>query len=250
MIKELIATLPPHRVYVEVFGGAGNLLLNKQPSPLEVYNDYNGELVNLFRTVRDHPVEFQNRLGYLVYSRGWYNLFRQATIEGKHQDLVERAIAFYYLLEGGFAGKWYAGWAYGLTCDRNNSWHPKPGEILEISKRLGDVYIDQLDFKACIEHWDSPETLFFCDPPYMTAHHHDKTPTHYYGPFPEERHRELAAILHRIKGKFLMTYDDTPLVRELYGDCEIQVKNLSNSVIRRRNGRRRPHFANLIITKG
>jgi DNA adenine methylase len=250
MIKELIARLPEHRVYVEVFGGAANLLLNKPPSPLEVYNDYNGELVNLFRVVRDRPVEFERRLEYLIYSRGWYNLFRDEIRSGALVDSLERALAFYYLLEGGFAGKWYAGWAYGLTCDRNNSWHPRAGEILDISERLKHVYIDRLDFTTCIEHWDSPDTLFFCDPPYLTAHHHDKIPTHYYGGFKDARHKELSEVLHSIKGKFLLTYDEAPLIRELYADCKIGVKQLPNSVIRRTHGKTRPDFANLIITKG
>ena len=64
--------MPPHRIYVEVFGGAANLLLNKAPSPIEVYYDIDGELVNLFLAVWDRPEDFAECFRLVLYSRGLY----------------------------------------------------------------------------------------------------------------------------------------------------------------------------------
>ena len=61
LLKTLAPLIPPHEIYVEVFGGAANLLLNKPPSPVEVYNDVDGEIVNLFLVVRDSPKDFVER---------------------------------------------------------------------------------------------------------------------------------------------------------------------------------------------
>jgi len=72
LLKALQPLVPPHHIYVEVFGGAANMLLNKPPSPVEVYNDIDSDLVNLFLVIRDRRKEFVERFKLILYSRGLY----------------------------------------------------------------------------------------------------------------------------------------------------------------------------------
>jgi len=91
LLNKLISLIPEHETYVEVFGGAGSLLLNKPPSKVEVFNDIDGDLINLFLVVRDRPKEFVEKFRFLLYSR---ELNKRWTKEFNFKDSVERAIRF------------------------------------------------------------------------------------------------------------------------------------------------------------
>jgi len=113
LVKRLLPLVPPHEVYVEVFGGAAALLFAKDRSPVEVYNDVDKELVNLFTVVRDRKDKFLKRLEWLPYSRELYYRFMADIDAGKITDPVERAAAFYYCMRSSFSGRWHARWAFG-----------------------------------------------------------------------------------------------------------------------------------------
>jgi len=212
LAKRLLRLAPPHRVYVEVFGGAAALLLAKQPSLIEVYNDLDSSLVNLFTVVRDQRQKFEERLKWLPYSRELYSRFTKDLDAGRITDPVERAVAFCYCMRAAFSGRWGAGWAYSKkTGDRARAWANFTHNIDWIADRLRKVHIDHLDYKRCIKNWDTPDTFFFLDPPYPETHQ-ARTVI----PFQEQDHKNLAKILHRVKGKWLLTYNDHPLVRQLY----------------------------------
>jgi DNA adenine methylase len=131
--------LPEHRTYVEVFGGAGWVLFRKDPSKVEVYNDLNGDLVNLFRVVRDRLDQFKSRQYYLISSREEYYRFMQAIKKGKFRSNVDRAIAFFHCIKNSFGSSVFAGYAFKPS--------QKPSytsglENLELAReRLKDVYI-------------------------------------------------------------------------------------------------------------
>jgi len=207
--------LPPHKIYVEVFGGAANLLLTKSPSRIEVYNDVNGQLVNLFETIRNHPLLFLEHCQHLLYSRelhqAWANQLEK-NFDGSDVDKVEAAVRTAYTITSGFTGDPTKGWAFdrrgaGGGVNRwSTIWH-KTGYV---STRLRRVNIDHLDFRKCISYWDTPDTLFYLDPPY-----YEMTVTAFYG-FSEQDHIDLSNILSQVEGKCLLTYDDTPQIRELY----------------------------------
>jgi len=109
LLKALLPLVPRHHIYVEVFGGAANLLFNKPPSPVEVYNDIDSDLVNLFLVVRDRPKDFVERFKLVLYSRG---LYKKWFNEPLPEDLVERAACFYYLVRS-LVGTFSKGWASG-----------------------------------------------------------------------------------------------------------------------------------------
>lgn len=244
LVKRLLPLIPPHEVYVEVFGGAAALLFAKERSPVEVYNDVDKELVNLFTVVRDRRDEFLRRLELLPYSRELYRRYTSEIEEGKIVDPVDRAVAFYYCMRSAFAGRWGAGWAFGKAHRRQPSaWANSAETINAIADRLRNVYVDCLDFRKCIRNWDSDETFFFLDPPYLDTA--QARPTD----FSEQDHRDLAAMLSEVKGKWLLTYGNHPLIRQLYSGQGLVIQRVRYALASRKGGQgpRRAALATLVI---
>lgn len=215
MVPRLIPLIPPHTAYVEVFGGGAALLLNKPPSPLEVYNDADGELVNLFEIVRNRPDDFVKHAAFMLYSRELYEKWHTELKENKVlEDPVERAFRFWYLVRSSFAAHPYKGWAFCETADRNRAksmWNALI-DLKPIHERLKHVEIDHLDFERLIKNRDSPETFFFLDPPYLDAEEYRM------GVFTFADHERLLKTLQGCRGKWLMTTGDHPDIRRLFQD--------------------------------
>jgi len=211
LLNRLLPLIPEHRVYVEVFGGGASLLLNKPPSRIEVYNDVDGELVNLFLAVRDHPDRFRERCSSLPYSRQLYQRFLREFEEGRAPgDLVERASRFYYVIRSAMFARFGGGWGirrYGEVAPE--TWHNAIQGLDQVIQRLKNVYIECSDFRKCIASWDTADTFFYLDPPYYGL-------TGYRYAFTEKDHEELHGLLGGVKGKWLLTYNDHPWVQERY----------------------------------
>ncbi len=227
LIKTILPLIPKHSRYVEVFGGSAAILLNKPPSAVEVFNDIDAELINLFMTVRDHPKQFARYVQSLPYSRELYERWqRQIKNEGLHGTQLEHAAEFYYLLRSSFFCHVEKGWRFATKTDEASRLYNCIGEVETIARRLQSVYIDHLDFRRCIKNWDRPDTFFFLDPPYYGAVPYRKgVPA-----FTVQDHEDLASLLHHTKGKWLLTYNDHPRVVELYaGDRRIAVSTALNT---------------------
>ncbi len=163
LAKTIISTMPEHHTYVEVFGGAGWVLFRKEPSEVEVWNDLNADLVNLFKIVRNQLSQFKRRQYLLLSSRDEYYTFMKAMKEGKLKSDIDRAIAFYYLIKNSFGSGIFTGWAFGP--DRGPKYCVSLDKLHDARERLKNVYIDNLSFERLIHNWDRKETLFYCDPP-------------------------------------------------------------------------------------
>lgn len=163
----IVKMFPPHRTYVEVFGGAGWVLFKKEPSKCEVYNDRYDDLVNLFRVVKYSPAEFTETLNLILFSRKTYYEF-SGRLKGRdwHNEM-ERSAAFYITLKQSFGGQPGHGW--GLSRARGAKTLIDYDLIQAVAKRLERVYIENRDFEAIIKLYDSPETLFYLDPPYWST---------------------------------------------------------------------------------
>jgi DNA adenine methylase len=235
--------IPEHTCYVEVFGGAAALLLNKPPSPMEVYNDIDSELVNLFEVIRDNVDAFVKQADWLLYSRELYEKWKSDLKNGDvHEDHVERALRFWYLMRSSFAAHPYKGWAFCRSVGRNRplSLANALGSIRTIHERLRTVEIDHLDFRRCIKNRDGPETFMFLDPPYLDAEEYRL------GVFTLLDHMDLADILHHTKSKWLLTIGDHPKIRKLYSNFMIQ-RVRTHVTVSKIIGGKRPTFKQLII---
>jgi DNA adenine methylase len=238
---KIVSMMPEHRTYVEVFGGAGWVLFKKDPAKVEVWNDLNADLVNLFRIVRNRLPEFQRRQYFLLASREEYYAFQQHYKDGKFKTDIDRAIAFYYLIKNSFGSGILTGWAFG---PQRPPHYDAGAEVLaEARERLKKVYIDNLSFDKLIPNWDRKETLFYCDPPYMMLL--DKGGRSYYQhTFAIEDHTHLRDTLKGIDGKFILSYDNHPEVRKLYKRFHIRT---TNPIIYSMN--KRPNSADRRVTE-
>ena len=241
LVPRLLELIPPHRVYVEVFGGSAELLFSKPRSQGEVYNDLNGELVNLFLVARDRHRELKGRLDMLPYSRllyeKWKTEYRRGDVPG---DDVERAARYYYLLCGSFAGKPWGGWAFDRRRVRGYWSNRRLRVIREVHRRLQGVAVEHKDFRDLIRLYDGPDAFFFLDPPYLET-------TGYGVGFGEAEHRALAEILIHAEGRWLLTVEEHPLMRELYAGCIVDEVGQSLNSEKIGLGGTRRRLSNLIV---
>ena len=243
----LVKLLPPHKIYVEVFGGAASVLLAKPPSKIEVYNDINGSLVNLFETIRNHPLLFLERCEHLLYSRQLYSAWKDQlpeNFEDADVDTIEAAVRTAYSITSSFTGDPTKGWAFDRSGSGggSNRWATIWDKVKFVSERLRRVNIDHLDFRKCIEYWDTPTTLFFLDPPYYNV-----TSGGFYR-FTTRDHDELRLTLGNVQGKWLLTYDDAEQIREMYKGYEIRPVTSSLSSQKVDRGTKRLVLRQLLIT--
>lgn len=216
LVPTLRDLISQHKCYVEVFGGGAQLLFAKRPSRVEVYNDIDGRLVNLFRVVRDHSLEFQERLEKLLYSR---RIFEDFCRQPETGDPVEDAVRFYYVNRNSFSGEYGTGWSRGTIKNEAKEYFSVVSQLGRVAARLRNVQVEETDFRECIEGFDRSWTLFFCDPPYYGVQAYKYS-------FNEKDHEDLARALAKVKGKWLLTYNDHPRIRHLYAGFPLLVKKL------------------------
>jgi len=216
--KEIIALMPYHRIYVEVFGGAGNVLLNKPVCPVEVYNDINENLVNVFRVIKDSEdfKEFHRQLALTPYSREEFlyasDIYKQSI------NSVEKAYCFYILSGMSFTGQGKT-WGYAVSLSRrnmagrNSAWLSNIEELSKIHNRLKNVIIENKDFREVIRDYDSEETLFYLDPPYILDTR--RTGKKYTYEMTDEDYEDLIKILLGVKGNVILSNYKDPRFIEL-----------------------------------
>lgn len=208
--KRIVEMLPQdHLCYVEVFGGAGWVLFSKTPSKVEVFNDINGELINFFKVIRNQPAEFIEVCNYLLASREIFEEYKKTRPDCLTE--VERAVRFYYLVHFSFGSRMqsFIISPSGVKIVLKTLEH----EIKQTRERLLNTIIENRDFELLIKSYDRSTSLFYCDPPYygLTGYR-----TQGSGEFTVKDHLRLRDALARTKGRFLLSINDHPDIRELY----------------------------------
>ena len=219
LAKHILPLFPAHTCYVEPFCGAAALYFLKTPSKNEVINDINGELVNLYRVVKHHLEEFVRQFKWALVSRQIYK-WLQDTPEETLTD-IQRAARFYYLQKQAFGGK-VADHTFGTSttsAPRFNLLRIEE-ELSMAHLRLSRTLIEHLDWHQCIERYDRPHTLFYCDPPYWG--------TEGYGvEFGLENYEHMADLAHRIKGKMIISVNDIPEMRQAFNGLNMLSVDIS-----------------------
>lgn len=200
--RHLVRLIPPHRIYVEVFGGSAALLFAKPPAEVEVYNDLDSGLVGFFRVLRDpeKSKELQRLASLTPYSREEYLLYRKTWHLA--EDDVERAYKWFVVAQMSFSGFFGQAWSFSPALDRASNWFSYCDKIPEFHRRIRNVQVDQRDFREIIPAYDSPETFFYLDPPYIPDVRRDGSYNH---EMAENDHRELVDILLNIRGKAMLS---------------------------------------------
>ncbi len=233
--KTIIEMIPNHTCYIELFFGAGWVYFGKEPSKVEVINDIDKELINLFRMIKYHSPEIERQLEYEFSGRDVFEEYKHCTIE--YLTEIHRAVRFLYLITQSFAGR---GGVYGY----GTSTKPSPqifykNALGELKERLRNTYVENLSFEKIIDKYDREYSFFFCDPPYVET-------TGYDNAFGENEHLLLRDKLTNLKGKFLLTINDHEKVREWYKDFNLKEVQVNYSVSK--EAKARGKYNELIIT--
>ncbi len=217
----LLPLLPECHHYCEPFAGSGAVLLNRVPSPVETYNDIDGEVVNFFRVLRDQHEELVRAIALTPFSREEY--YRAIHTTNGVSD-VERARCFYIkarqtrtgLAQTASLGRW-------ANCKNTSRagmsgvvsrWLGGVGALDDIAQRLMRVQIENRPAIDVIRLYDGPRTLFYCDPPYLHATRGDVKA---YGfEMDEGQHREFAEVVNACSGMVAVSGYDHPLMDKLF----------------------------------
>jgi len=225
LARTIVDLMPPHQHYCEVFAGAAWVLFKKSPSKAETINDVNGELINLYRIFKYHfealLTEFESQLN----SRDEF--YRMRSTPANTLTDIQRAARFYYMLRTCYGARIHSP---TFASSGTRPVRLKLGEELrehlsEIHARLQRVTIENQSFELLIPRMDCPNTLFYIDPPYYDCESYYGT-----GVFCKDDFLKLRDLLKVIKGKFILSLNDVPQVREIFKDFTIESKQIRWSV--------------------
>lgn len=214
-IIPIIETIP-HDLYCEPFLGMGGVFFRRKQRPkCEVINDINSEIINMFRMVEKYPDYLINMLKFKVCSRAEFK--QMVNTPPLLLTELERAIRFLYIQKNAFGGNTQHQ-AFGVDIGRTRFNAFKVAKQIEaLHERLQDVYIECLPYQEVIRRYDRPTALFYLDPPYWNCEN-----DYGKGIFGKSDFSNLANILKDIKGKFIMSINDVPEIREIFKDFHIK----------------------------
>lgn len=223
-LSRLLPLLPRAHTYVEPFGGSAAVLLNREPSPVEVYNDLDGEVVNFFRVLRKQPDELIRQISLTPYSRYEFALACERRTDVSN---VERARRFYVRINqsrGNMPNAIPSDWQYCVGQSRRgmsgavSAWHGNIDGLDQVVGRLLRVQIENVSAADLIQRYDTPVTLFYVDPPYVLDARDKASTEAYVHEMTDEQHIALASTLKACKGKVALSGYAHPLYEELYED--------------------------------
>lgn len=224
----IISHFPEHVCYVEPFAGAASVLLKKEPSELEVYNDADRHVTNFFRILRDQPKELFRLLKATPYSREEFvNSYNAPETLGQSGPDLEQARRFFFMAWQGYSGprrRMLTGWKVQRCrwisgrADQITEWN-KAKQIIAAARRFRDIQIEQDDALQVILRFDTPDTLFYLDPPYPAdTRNKSWCKKGYTLELPGEYHTHLANLLKRIQGMAIISTYPNEQYAELFRD--------------------------------
>ncbi|RMD69937.1 MAG: DNA adenine methylase [Gammaproteobacteria bacterium] len=229
----IVANFPPHTIYVEPFGGSAAVLLQKQPSPVEVLNDIDGEVTQFFRVLREQPEALARAVMLTPYSREEAELSWEPS-----DDPIEAARRFLvrsWQTIGGPSTRWRSGWRFKRAPVEMRrilrAWKSLPEAVMQAAERLRDVVLERRDYRQILAAYDGPGTLFYLDPPYLQATRSRQWKNGGYRH--EVDHGELLEALRQVRGAVVLSGYPSPLYDEAlqgWGRC---VRGTTNSGGRR-----------------
>lgn len=210
LASEIIPLFTPHTCYVEPFCGAAAIFFMKEPAEVEVLNDINGDLVNLYRIVKHHFEELYTQYKWALSSREnfhWLQITPAETLTD-----IQRAARFIYLQKLAFGGKVH-GQSFGTATTSRPRFNllTLEQDLQEAHFRLQSVLIENKPWESIIETYDRPHTLFYCDPPYWE--------TEGYGvEFGWEHYERLKDLAGNIEGQIVISINGHDDIKKLFAE--------------------------------
>ena len=222
LAKDIISRFPEHETYCEAFAGAAWVFFTKEPGRFEVINDLDDDLVAFYRVLQYHLNEFAQQFKFLLASRTWFEDYKRQAEAGGLTD-IQRAARYYYLQRLCFGGR-PKGRVFGtgpMHRPRINLIRLEEG-LSDAHLRLANATIEHLPWDQFVVRYDRPGTFFYLDPPYYLA-------PYYRHNFVLPDFERMADVLAGVKGKFLLSINDMPEMREVFKRFNIEAVSLKYS---------------------
>lgn len=203
----IIDHFPDHELYVEPFGGSAAVLVNKDPSYNEIFNDRDGDIVHFFRVLRDRTDELVEWLQCTPFSRELHLKYTNEFYDGyRPDDEIERAGRFFYLRKTQFAQKYTDVSGFRMSSAKNHAaeYSRAIDKLHEFRDRLKAVQIENLDYEELVDRTDAESTLYYFDPPYVDVGDELYSHTDRFD------HERFVDLLDQIDGKWVVSYTDLP----------------------------------------
>lgn len=237
LLKYLLPLIPEHVCYCEPFAGGMAVLLAKPHSELEVINDVNDDLITFYRCVRFHSDVLLTELEFVLNSRKEFYDFRS---QSGLTD-IQRAARWFFRNKTCFGGANMDSFGTGAVSGGSalGSRASRLELIRALNLRLDKVCIESLDWQRCMELYDRPSTFFFVDPPYTECN------ARMYGAWTNTDVQVLRDRLRRLRGKWIVTLNDTAAIRAIFDGCTIKPVERAKGI----NGKSQDRiYRELIIT--
>ncbi|WP_293222337.1 DNA adenine methylase [Ottowia sp.] len=238
LADRIIEAMPPHQTYCEVFAGAAWVLFKKPESKVEIINDINGDLINLYRCVKHHLAELVLQFRWMLVAREEFERFLKTPADTLTD--IQRAARFFYLAKTSFGARIVRP-TFGIAATaapRLNLLRIEE-DLSEAHLRLSRVFIENKPYDQVIERFDKPGTLFYIDPPYWNCED-----DYGKGLFSREDFSRLAGLLESVKGRFILSLNDTQGVRETFASFRIRPVKTRYTI----NGAIKQEAAELLIS--
>lgn len=179
LAPKIVEMLPPHNAWVDIFCGSASVTLAKPPAPIEVINDLDGDVANLFKQLRDNFDALYRAIELTPYSRSEFELARLKESGHSNLERARRFLIAMMMTVNGSAGSVHAGFSFSDSFCRGgrearvNRWYQLPERLSEVVERLRSVRIENLDARVLLKKYlDRPATLVYLDPPYFMDRNH------------------------------------------------------------------------------
>jgi DNA adenine methylase len=234
----IIKMIPDHTSYCEVFCGAAWVFYRKEPSRYEIINDLDSNLVAFYRVLQNHLEEFLKQFKWLLSSHEWWEDYNRQMDAGGLTD-IQRAARYYYVQRQCFGGKVKSKtWGAPIEHAPRINLVRMEEELSQVHLRLMRVVIENMDYKVFIQRYDRKKTFFYLDPPYYKMpfynHNFDKL----------KDFETLAKILSNLNGKFLLSINDEPEIRDIFKSFDINSVTVDYSVNMKKRAGREPLIKN------
>jgi DNA adenine methylase len=230
LLPRLVQLCPGRCTFVEVFGGSGYMsqVVPRDVFSNVVYNDINDMLTTFYRYVKEHPEQLATILALLPYSRAHYRIVLDLLKTCREFGSLVTAVLIFYAYNSSFGGKIGKGFAYSVVPTKNEAreFKARVWAVLKYADVWRDIIIENLDFRDVIKRYDSERTVFYLDPPYP-----DRSKEYYGVEFTADDLRDLATMLTRVRGRFLLKldYKTYELVRDILPDGRYKVEVLERT---------------------
>lgn len=223
LAQDIIPLFKPHKCYVEPFCGGAAIFFMKTPAPVEVINDINGDIVNLYRVIRNHKDEFLRQFDGQLISREDFLVFKQSPSPAGLTD-IQRAARFYFLAKTAFGAR-ITNPSFGTATTAPSRFNPRTinRDIEAAHKRLSRAYIESMDWFECAFRYAKPHSLIYMDPPYWA--------TAGYGvDFPFDNYERMARFAKSTPAQVVISVNDIPEMRKVFKGLKMKKASLRYTV--------------------